>query len=217
MLNRFSCVWLSVTQGSNPRLLCLLNWQVGSLPLVLPGKPFDNTFLIKNIQNLINLWLRKVLSSSWSWFSGLRPAECVASSLAMGTCVCLRISTQDTRGWPPTITTHMASPLLAAWCQFLDLPTSLPPFLSLTPPGSGCFEPGDSHTGHLWVYSYSETTPCACKEPEWLTAWHPRTLASCRISRAIVILRGIVAIYFTSLLLQTVSTKGVKSQATLTT
>ena len=28
------------TQGSNPCLLCLLNWQVGSLPLAPPGKPF---------------------------------------------------------------------------------------------------------------------------------------------------------------------------------
>ena len=28
-----------LTQGSNPCLLCLLNWQVGSLPLVPPGKP----------------------------------------------------------------------------------------------------------------------------------------------------------------------------------
>ena len=27
------------TQGSNPCLLCLLHWQVGSLPLVPPGKP----------------------------------------------------------------------------------------------------------------------------------------------------------------------------------
>ena len=27
------------TQGSNPRLLCLLHWQVGSLPLALPAKP----------------------------------------------------------------------------------------------------------------------------------------------------------------------------------
>ena len=27
------------TQESNPRLLCLLHWQVGSLPLVPPGKP----------------------------------------------------------------------------------------------------------------------------------------------------------------------------------
>ena len=29
------------TQGSNPHLLCLLHWQVGSLPLALPGKPWD--------------------------------------------------------------------------------------------------------------------------------------------------------------------------------
>ena len=27
------------TQGQNPSLLCLLLWQVGSLPLALPGKP----------------------------------------------------------------------------------------------------------------------------------------------------------------------------------
>ena len=27
------------TQGSNPRLLCLLHWQVGSVPIVPPGKP----------------------------------------------------------------------------------------------------------------------------------------------------------------------------------
>ena len=27
------------TQGLNPHVLCLLHWQVGSLPLVLPGKP----------------------------------------------------------------------------------------------------------------------------------------------------------------------------------
>ena len=26
-------------QGSNPRLLCLLHWQAGSLLLVSPGKP----------------------------------------------------------------------------------------------------------------------------------------------------------------------------------
>ena len=28
-----------LTQDSNPNLLCLLHWQVGSLPLVPPGKP----------------------------------------------------------------------------------------------------------------------------------------------------------------------------------
>ena len=29
-----------LTQGSNPSLLCLLHWKVGSLPLVQPGKLF---------------------------------------------------------------------------------------------------------------------------------------------------------------------------------
>ena len=35
----FSSRGFSWPQGSNPCLLCLLNWQVGSLPLVPPGKP----------------------------------------------------------------------------------------------------------------------------------------------------------------------------------
>ena len=30
---------ISQTQGSNPSLVCLLHWQVGSLPLGPPGKP----------------------------------------------------------------------------------------------------------------------------------------------------------------------------------
>ena len=30
---------LFLTQGLNPRLLCLLHWQAGSLPVVLPRKP----------------------------------------------------------------------------------------------------------------------------------------------------------------------------------
>ena len=34
------------TQGSNPHLLCLLHWQVGSLPVEPPGKPHNtHTFL----------------------------------------------------------------------------------------------------------------------------------------------------------------------------
>ena len=32
------CRTLLLTQGSNPLLLCLLHWQVGSLPLAPPGK-----------------------------------------------------------------------------------------------------------------------------------------------------------------------------------
>jgi len=37
------------TQGSNPCLLCVLHWQVGSLPLVPPGKPspFFNLYFMK--------------------------------------------------------------------------------------------------------------------------------------------------------------------------
>ena len=31
-----------LTQGWNPCVLCLLNWQVGSLPLAPPGKPISN-------------------------------------------------------------------------------------------------------------------------------------------------------------------------------
>ena len=34
-----------LTQGSNLRLFCLLRWQVGSLPRVPPGKPFEGTGL----------------------------------------------------------------------------------------------------------------------------------------------------------------------------
>ena len=30
------------TQGLNPGLLCILHWQVGSLPVVPPGKPMSN-------------------------------------------------------------------------------------------------------------------------------------------------------------------------------
>ena len=33
------CLLIFLTQGSNPRLLCLLHWQVDSLPLAPPGKP----------------------------------------------------------------------------------------------------------------------------------------------------------------------------------
>ena len=29
-----------LTQGLNPHLLCLLHWQMDSLPLAPPGKPF---------------------------------------------------------------------------------------------------------------------------------------------------------------------------------
>ena len=38
------------TQGSNPRLLCLLQWQVDSLPLSHPGSPCDRWQQAKNGQ-----------------------------------------------------------------------------------------------------------------------------------------------------------------------
>ena len=39
------------TQGSNLHLLCLLNWQVGSLPLGPPGKPIYDIQLSKMYKN----------------------------------------------------------------------------------------------------------------------------------------------------------------------
>ena len=36
-----------LTQGSNPRLLSLLHWQAGSLPLGPPGKPKEAELLLK--------------------------------------------------------------------------------------------------------------------------------------------------------------------------
>ena len=57
------------TQGSNPHLLCLLHWQMGSLPLAPPGKP---TLIHKSSQLLhiangeMDTQLRKV---QWQWCS----------------------------------------------------------------------------------------------------------------------------------------------------
>ena len=39
-----------LTQGSNPHLLCLLHWQMGSLPLAQPGKPYSVHIFILCIQ-----------------------------------------------------------------------------------------------------------------------------------------------------------------------
>ena len=36
----FLCQRIFPTQGSNSHLLCFLHWQVGSLPLAPPGKPY---------------------------------------------------------------------------------------------------------------------------------------------------------------------------------
>ena len=37
----FLLQWIFLTLGLYPRLLCLLRWQVGSLPLMSHGKPFN--------------------------------------------------------------------------------------------------------------------------------------------------------------------------------
>ena len=42
-----------LTQGSNPCLLCLLHWQMGSLPLVPLGKPLLNNKLPQNRTSLV--------------------------------------------------------------------------------------------------------------------------------------------------------------------
>ena len=44
-----------LTQGSNPCLLHLLHWQVDSLPLVPPGKPFYNTDSIQLTGSLLKI------------------------------------------------------------------------------------------------------------------------------------------------------------------
>ena len=52
------------TQGSNPQLLCLLHWQVGSLPLVPPGKPGRCIFQCKDqvVQNIKLYYLNMYLT-----------------------------------------------------------------------------------------------------------------------------------------------------------
>ena len=39
------------TQRSNPHLLCLLHWQMDSLPLVPPGKPLIHTTMYKTVDS----------------------------------------------------------------------------------------------------------------------------------------------------------------------
>ena len=60
------------TQVSNPLLLCLLNWQVGSLPVVLPGKLWANIYIYIYIYIYIcpvldkNKYWTKTTASEWS-------------------------------------------------------------------------------------------------------------------------------------------------------
>ena len=53
------------TQGSSPHLVHLLHWQVGSLPLTPPGKPW---YVLESLQNhhplLPQLWCMEKMSST---------------------------------------------------------------------------------------------------------------------------------------------------------
>ena len=76
-----------LTQGLNPLLLRLLLWQLGSLPLVIPGKPhilYDSIYMklsekgnlwicafIKNISVLCSLFLVHSFKHPWNFLSGL--------------------------------------------------------------------------------------------------------------------------------------------------
>ena len=64
-----------LTQGSNPRVLCLLHWQAGSLPLAPLGKPMDYPYTIGKQPNIhisehkiggSEFDLRKT-SEQWAW------------------------------------------------------------------------------------------------------------------------------------------------------
>ena len=67
------------TQESNPCLLCLLHWQAGSLPLVLPGKPeychqFSSVQPPSRVRLLVTAWIAARQASlsiinSWSSLS----------------------------------------------------------------------------------------------------------------------------------------------------
>ena len=52
------------TQGSNPCLLCLLHWQVGSLPLAPPWKP-----LMNGSPSLVCFYVTRL---NWAWSCHLR-------------------------------------------------------------------------------------------------------------------------------------------------
>ena len=50
------------TQGSNPHLLCLLHWQVGSLSLAPPGKPYIPKYICLTLACLDSLGTFKMIS-----------------------------------------------------------------------------------------------------------------------------------------------------------
>ena len=44
-----------LTQGLNPHHLCLLHWQAGSLPLVPPGKPWQQPWILTSTVALLSV------------------------------------------------------------------------------------------------------------------------------------------------------------------
>ena len=63
---------ISLTQGSNPRLLSLLRWQAGSLPLAPPGKPnlSAGTLFVNSLLSLLQgagLPKKALISEDWFW------------------------------------------------------------------------------------------------------------------------------------------------------
>ena len=74
------------TQGWNLCLLCLLHWQLNSLPQSHLGSP-----------SISLLWLRNSSSASKEhWVLVLAPA-CVCTGMCVCVCVCMRVPT--CRGW----------------------------------------------------------------------------------------------------------------------
>ena len=69
------------SQGLNPCLLCLLHWQVGSLPLVLPGKPFS--WIVDIILLVISVkgWCREIITCE------LCPTSVLMSKLIILICI----------------------------------------------------------------------------------------------------------------------------------
>ena len=76
------------TRGSNPRLLCLLSWQVGSLPLVSPRKPNLRVFYSDMYFPSV---LKGLARFSCLWFpSELQPGCCCLSPCMTRDCLRLR-------------------------------------------------------------------------------------------------------------------------------
>ena len=53
-----------LTQGSNPHFLCLLHWQVGSLPLAPPGKPMVHIYNIP-LQYMYTVEFYSAIKEEW--------------------------------------------------------------------------------------------------------------------------------------------------------